>query len=75
MQGAVMVRCPATGAAIATGLQAEPAEFKRQPVFLARCYCPYCRKQHEWFARDAWVQEHATARNAKTGSASAPAPA
>ena len=55
--GAVMIRCPATGTAIPTGMRAEPSKFGRTPVFIAVAYCPVCRTEHEWFAKDAWVQE------------------
>jgi hypothetical protein len=24
-------------------------------VFFSRVYCPFCRVEHEWFAKDAWV--------------------
>jgi hypothetical protein len=27
------------------------------PVFFARVYCPICRIEHEWFAKEAWVCE------------------
>lgn len=57
--GSVMIKCPKTGTAIATGLEADSASFSRTPVFIARCYCPSCRTDHEWFAKDAWVQERA----------------
>ena len=55
--GAVMIKCPATGTAIPTGLSTDGQSFARTPVFFARAHCPLCRTEHEWFARDAWVQE------------------
>lgn len=55
--GSVMIKCPNTGAAIPTGIKAEREAFGSTPVFMARCYCPYCRGEHEWFAKDAWVEE------------------
>ena len=55
--GAVMIRCPQTGHAIATGYEADPARFREMPVFFAIAYCPICRADHQWFARDAWVRE------------------
>lgn len=57
--GAVMIRCPETGCSVQTGYEADPARFRTMPVFLARSYCPICRTEHEWFAGDAWVDEHA----------------
>ncbi len=55
--GAVMVKCPQTGLAFATGLKADRESFQRTPVFFARASCPHCRNEHQWFAKDAWVAE------------------
>jgi hypothetical protein len=60
--GAVMIKCPDTGREIATGLTADPARFAATPVFFARAYCPICRTEHEWFAKEAWVCEAEPAR-------------
>ena len=57
--GLVMVRCPATGRVIATGMEMEGSRFRRMPVFFGRSYCPACRVEHEWFAGHAWVEESA----------------
>jgi hypothetical protein len=55
--GTVMVRCPQTGRDIATGIVADRESFSATTVFFARVYCPLCRAQHEWFAKEAWVCE------------------
>jgi hypothetical protein len=55
--GTVMVRCPQTGRDLATGIVADRASFYATPVFFGRVYCPLCRKEHEWFAKEAWVCE------------------
>ena len=55
--GTVMVRCPQTGRDIATGIVADRESFSATPVFFARVYCPLCRTQHEWFAKEASVCE------------------
>jgi hypothetical protein len=57
LMGAVMVRCPQTGRDIPTGLVTDRKSFEATPVFFARVYCPICRTQHEWFAKEAWVCE------------------
>ena len=57
--GSIMIACPATGRALATGMRADRERFGRTPVFFARAFCPHCRTQHEWFAKDAWVEEDA----------------
>jgi hypothetical protein len=60
--GAVMVRCPQTGQDIPTGIVADRQSFEATPVFFARVYCPICRTEHEWFAKEAWVCEAAPDR-------------
>lgn len=55
--GSIMIKCPVTGTAIPTGIRADRSSFSRTPVFMARAYCPLCRTEHEWFAREAWVRE------------------
>jgi hypothetical protein len=55
--GIVMVKCPKTGRAISTGMQADRSNFQCAPVFFSRVFCPICNSQHEWFAKDAWVRE------------------
>ncbi|SDS10258.1 hypothetical protein SAMN05444158_1013 [Bradyrhizobium canariense] len=55
--GSIMIRCPATKRAIATGIEMDLAKFQRTAVFFSRSYCPHCRTHHEWFARDAWIEE------------------
>jgi hypothetical protein len=59
--GAVMVKCPDTGREISTGLVADRRTFNAMPVFFARVYCPLCRAEHEWFAKEAWVCDAAPA--------------
>src|SRR5258708_17634304 len=55
--GVVMVKCPDTGHDISTGIVADGASFNATPVFFARVYCPLCRAEHEWFAKEAWVHD------------------
>jgi hypothetical protein len=55
--GIILVKCPQTGRAISTGMEMDQSRFNRIPVFFGRTFCPTCRKDHEWFARDAWVWE------------------
>jgi hypothetical protein len=56
-EGAVVIKCPQTGYIIPTGIFADRASFRATPVFFARAYCPHCRREHEWFAQQAWVCE------------------
>jgi hypothetical protein len=55
--GMVMVRCPQTGHAIPTGIKTDRESFSRSAVFFSRTRCPFCRADHAWFAREAWVDE------------------
>lgn len=55
--GVVMIKCPQTGHEIRTGIKADRQRFQSSAVFFARTYCAICRADHEWFARQAWVQE------------------
>jgi hypothetical protein len=57
LMGIVMIRCPATGREISTGIQIDRPQFESTPVFFAQTYCPFCRAEHRWFAKDAWVRE------------------
>lgn len=55
--GVVMIKCPRTGRAISTGMTADKETFRSSAVFFARAYCSLCEANHEWFAREAWVDE------------------
>ena len=50
-------RSKITGRDIPTGLVTDRKSFDATPVFFARVYCPICRAEHEWFAKEAWVCE------------------
>jgi len=52
-----MVQCPETGRDIPTGIVTDRKSFDTTPVFFAQVYCAFCRTEHEWFAKDAWVCE------------------
>src|SRR6266568_4214568 len=80
VMGTLMIKCPETGRAISTGIEADRSSFNRMPVFFGRTLCPICRTQHEWFVKAAWVREpkakvnppgagqHAVSGHAKEGS-------
>ena len=50
-----MIKCPQTGRAISTGMQADREKFRCSTVFFARSYCLICQASHEWFAREAFT--------------------
>ncbi len=64
--GVLMIKCPATGRDIATGIETDRRSFTRTPVFFSRTYCPFCRINHEWFAKQAWVRERSAAAGRNT---------
>ena len=84
--GTLMIKCPETGRAISTGIEADRSSFNRMPVFFGRTLCPICRTQHEWFVKAAWVREpkakvnppgagqHAVSGHAKDRSGRLPSP-
>jgi len=53
--GLIMIRCPESGREIPTGIEMDLAEFQRTPVFFPTVQCPVCKREHELFAKDAWV--------------------
>jgi hypothetical protein len=55
--GAVMIRCPRTGRAVATGIETEPSIFQGLPQVSARLCCPICGEQHAWTVAEAWLAE------------------
>ena len=63
--GILMIKCPATGHDIATGIEMDQRSFTRPPVFFSRTYCPFCRTEHEWFAKQGLVHEASPAAERK----------
>jgi hypothetical protein len=55
--GMIVIKCPNTGREIPTGLEVDRHAFQGVPVFFSRTYCPICRTNHEWFAKDARVRD------------------
>lgn len=55
--GMIMVKCPQTGRVIPTGIRSDHESFLRSIVFYGNTHCPACRVNHNWFAREAWVEE------------------
>jgi hypothetical protein len=55
--GMLMIRCPKANRPIFTGRCLDSSTFRSTPVFFSRTYCPYCRVTHEWFAKDAWIDD------------------
>jgi hypothetical protein len=51
----VMIRCPATGRSVPTGIETEPAVFRRLPKVAGRMQCPACGQEHVWSVGAAWL--------------------
>jgi len=51
----LMIRCPATGRPVSTGIETEPVVFSRLPKVAARMLCPACGQEHAWNIGTAWL--------------------
>jgi hypothetical protein len=52
----VMVRCPATGRQLSTGVEMDADTFMRLPEIRSQIKCPACKLDHDWSTRDAWLE-------------------
>jgi hypothetical protein len=66
--GTLMIKCPNTGRTISTGITTDAPSFGSTPVFFSRTFCPICRINHDWFAKDAWVSDRSPGRSAPAHS-------
>ena len=53
--GMIMIRCPATGREVSTGI--EDADVEELPTRESHDVCPVCGRVHEWTKDDAWLAE------------------
>jgi len=51
----MMIACPTTGRPVSTGIETEPAVFKRLPKVTSRLICPACGQEHIWTVASAWL--------------------
>jgi hypothetical protein len=51
--GLIMIRCPATGRGVSTGI--EVCATDQLPVVTAKTRCPACGHVHLWTKNDAWL--------------------
>jgi hypothetical protein len=49
----IMIRCPATGREVSTGIEVISTD--QLPVVSARLVCPVCGRVHEWTKQVAWL--------------------
>lgn len=53
----VMIKCPASGRSLATGIEVETNTFIALPDVLSQARCPHCGLDHSWWKREAWLEE------------------
>jgi hypothetical protein len=52
----VMIKCPATGQEICTGIQADQRSFKNSLFQDRTVVCAACGQTHKWSKRDAFLR-------------------
>jgi hypothetical protein len=55
--GVLMLRCPMTDRNFSTGINTDRDRFRLIPDAMSAARCPYCRLDHIWRPRDAWLME------------------
>jgi hypothetical protein len=53
IMGMIMIRCPATGRGVSTGI--EVCATDQLPVVTATTSCPACGRLHKWTKKEAWL--------------------
>jgi len=51
----IMIRCPATGSEISTGIECEDDDFTKLPFVITQTICPSCGREHSWPKSEAWL--------------------
>ncbi len=55
--GVLMIRCPATGVEISTGIETDQTSLDRFPDVVAHSRCPVCGGEHAWRPSQASLNE------------------
>ena len=66
--GKVMVKCPATGRELSTGVEMDTITFQGLTAGSFQIKCPICGIDHTWSMRDAWLEELLQATATRCGS-------
>jgi hypothetical protein len=53
--GVIMMRCPATGKAVSTGIDTSSVIVDSLPDVSIRMPCPACGGEHVWRKHDTWL--------------------
>ncbi len=59
--GILMIKCPATGRAVSTGIEVDAGTFRNLPNISSKMCCPACEAQHSWRKGEAWLADDPTA--------------
>ena len=51
--GIIMIKCPATGREVSTGI--ETMDIEELPPVTAKMVCPACGRVHDWIMTSAWL--------------------
>jgi hypothetical protein len=51
--GIIMIKCPATGRGISTGIEVWATD--QLPIVTASTVCPACGRVHQWTKNEAWL--------------------
>jgi len=53
--GVVMIKCPASGRAVSTGIEVDSETFRALPDLSSQMNCPACKAHHAWSKSEAWL--------------------
>ncbi len=53
----IVIKCPATGETVATGMTMERGEFETAEIGMNTFQCPACDEVHTWNKRDAFLRD------------------
>ena len=63
----IVIKCPNTGRAVATGVETDPHSFDILPDVGAALACPACGGRHVWFRSDARLAAYSPRLVRRTG--------
>jgi transposase-like protein len=52
----ILIRCPSTQKQLATGIALAAEEFSQATLENLSVYCPFCRQEHHWSKKDAFLR-------------------
>jgi hypothetical protein len=58
--GIIVTKCPVTGRELQTGIETDAESFARIASIVGRVWCPYCKTDHDWAAKQAYLRDRET---------------